>query len=550
MFSEGKFEPPTVPLHVLFEEQVRRQPHKTAVIWDGRRVSYLTLNQQANRLAHLLLSLGVSAEDRVAVCLRRTPDLAAALLGILKAGACYVPLDPAYPRERLEFMLRDSGTALLTSDGSGHDTLPGAGVREIALEDSGELSAENPDLLVEMGQLAYVIYTSGSTGTPKGVAIEHRSAVALVEWAREVYGAGELAGVLASTSVCFDLSVFELFVTLCLGGTVVLADHALALKDLPDREQVTLINTVPSAIRELLRIGGVPKSVRTINLAGEPLSADLVDRLYAETAAARVYDLYGPSEDTTYSTVALRQPHAPATIGRPLPGTQAYIVDEDLQLVAPGTPGELCLAGTGLARGYLDRPELTTQRFPPCPFSALPGDRMYRTGDLARWQPNGQLEYLGRLDHQVKIRGYRIELGEIEAAIRRQPGIRDCVVAARDAGDGDRLLVAYLVSETGTVPEPPALREALASSLPAYMVPSAFVVISAVPLTPNGKVDRNALPAPAAPAPALDEPGAPAGEVELTLTAIWGEILGLERIGPHDDFFELGGHSLLAMRVL
>ncbi len=385
------------------------------------------------------------------------------------------------------------------------------------------------------GEVAYLIYTSGSTGRPKGVAIEHASAVRLVAWAGKTYSPEELSGVLASTSISFDLSIFEIFVPLSFGGTVILADNALALPTLPAAGEVTLINTVPSAIAALLDLGPLPPQVRTVNLAGEPLRRSLADRVLA--TGVRLWDLYGPSEDTTYSTgaeVRAGDPDEPS-IGWPVAGSRAYVVDAVLQPLPVGVPGELCLGGGGLARGYLDRPDLTAERFVPDPFS---GGRLYRTGDLARRRPDGNLEYLGRLDHQVKIRGFRIEPGEIEAALLSHPGVREAVVVARDEA-----LVAYvaLTSET------PDLAAYLRSRLPAPFVPSAFVVLPALPLTPNGKVDRKALPAPERMgAQTVEEP---VGPVEEALAGIWAEVLGLDQVGRHESFFELGGHSLLAVQV-
>ncbi len=295
--------------------------------------------------------------------------------------------------------------------------------------------------------LAYVLYTSGSTGQPKGVALEHGGAVALVSWAREVFDPAEISGVLASTSICFDLSVFEMFVPLSCGGKIILADNALALPGLPAANEVTLINTVPSAIRELLRIRGVPSSVRVVNLAGEPLATALVEQIYRETSVQKVYDLYGPTETTTYSTFTLRQPGEPPTIGRPLSNEQVYILDKQLHLSPIGIPGDLYIGGIGLARGYRNHPEMTAERFLPHPFQ--PGARLYKTGDIARWRPDGNLVYLGRSDHQVKIRGFRVELGEIESVLKKHSGVADAVVIAREDRPGDQRLAAYIVPSSG-----------------------------------------------------------------------------------------------------
>ncbi|MFL6289707.1 MAG: amino acid adenylation domain-containing protein [Thermoanaerobaculia bacterium] len=518
-------------LHGLFTAQAARTPDAPAVIFGAETVTYRELDARSARLARRLRAAGAGPEVAVGVLLERTPDLVAALLAVLRSGSFYVPLDPAYPEARTAFLLEDSGARrvitaaeLLDLDGEGPELDGGAG----------------------SGNLAYVIYTSGSTGRPKGVAIEHRSAVDLLRWAAEVFSAEDLAGVFAATSVCFDLSVFELFLPLSRGGAVILGDDALALAGLPAAERVTLVNTVPSAMEELLRLAAVPRSVRTVNLAGEPLVPALVDRIYERTAAGRVFDLYGPSEDTTYSTFALRRPGGPATIGWPVAGTRAVLLDPWGNPVPAGIPGEVWLGGAGLARGYLHRPDLTAERFLPDPFSG-PGERLYRTGDLARRRADGSLELLGRIDHQVKLRGFRIELGEIEAALLAHPAVREAAVLAVDAAnpDGDRRLAAYVAPPV----EVEELRGHLAARLPSYMVPGAWVMLDALPRTPNGKLDRKALPRPdlSAGGDGFVPPETPE---ERTLAGIWADVLGLERVGLHDDFFRLGGHSLLATRVM
>ncbi|HEU4883861.1 MAG TPA: condensation domain-containing protein, partial [Longimicrobium sp.] len=360
-----------------------------------------------------------------------------------------------------------------------------------------------------------------------------------------VYSDEELSGVLASTSICFDLSVYELFLPLVRGGRVVVAENALALAHSAAAGEVRLVNTVPSAIAALLKDGAIPAGVRTVNLAGEPLRAELVDALYAH-GIERVYDLYGPSEDTTYSTFTLRRAGGPASIGTPISNTQAYVLDARLRPLPVRVPGELYLGGRGVTRGYLGRPGLTAERYIPDPFSAEPGARMYRTGDRIRWKADGTLEYLGRLDQQVKVRGFRIEPGEIEGALRRSEGVADCVVVVREDVPGEKRLVAYVVGDA----EAGVLREHLRQSLPEYMLPAAFVPLERIPLTPNGKLDRKALPAPEGDAYARGSYEAPVGEVEEALAEIWSELLGVERVGRWDQFFALGGHSLLAIRLI
>src|SRR6185312_2620547 len=483
----------------------------------------------------------------------------------LQAGGAYVPLDPAYPRERLTAILEDSDAPVLVSEQGLVELLPRRSARVLLVDgvdaEEAETGAETPEGDAPVpGSLAYVIYTSGSTGRPKGVAIEHRGAAALIHWARETFRPEELAGVMAATSICFDLSVFEIFVPLATGGAVILAENALELPRLPARDEVTLVNTVPSAMAELVRQGAVPPSVVTVNLAGEPLRGALARRIHELGTVRRLLNLYGPSEDTTYSTIAdVAEVGAEGepTIGRPLPNTRAYVVDSGLQPLPVGVPGELLLAGRGLARGYLGRPELTAEKFVPDPFASEPGARLYRTGDLARWLPTAELEFLGRIDHQVKVRGFRIELGEIEAALHAHPAVRETVVVARESrasgGAGaearDLTLVAYVAArEAGSFPAFPAeLREHLRAKLPLYMVPAAWVALNALPLTPNGKVDRRALPEPAAETGGRTPPRTP--EEEL-LAGIWQEVLGVGEVGAFDNFFELGGHSLLATRVV
>jgi amino acid adenylation domain-containing protein/non-ribosomal peptide synthase protein (TIGR01720 family) len=540
-------------LHELIEAQVRRSPDAVAVVAADRQLTYRELNRKANQLARCLRSLGVGPEGRVAVCLQRSIELVVAVLGVLKAGAAYVPMDPAYPTSRLAFILDDSGASVVLTDESLATSLPAHSAQVVCLDDTLQIAAaERGEDLGETGasrNLSHVIYTSGSTGRPKGVAIEQRSVVTLVRWSHETYSADDLAGVLASTSICFDLSVWELFVPLSVGGAVVISPTALDLSTLRGAQRVTLVNTVPSAIAELLRTDGIPASVRTVNLAGEPLTRELSDALYGTGTIERVYDLYGPSEDTTYSTFARRRVGDRATIGRPLANTRVYLGEVGQAPVPIGVVGELQLSGAGLARGYLDRPDLTAERFLPDAMGPEPGQRLYRTGDLARWRADGRLEFLGRLDHQVKIRGFRIELGEIEAALRDHTAVRDAIVLAREDQPGARRLVAYLTaSGQPTVTE---LRDHLKSRLPGYMIPAAFVTLEALPRLPNGKIDRRALPAPDQTRPDLQDAFvAPRNPVERQLAEIWSQALGLQHVGVHDNFFQLGGDSILSIQIV
>ncbi|WP_224361064.1 non-ribosomal peptide synthetase [Hyalangium versicolor] len=548
---------PAQLLHERFEQQVERHADKPALLHTHETLTYAELNRRANQLAHHLRALGVGPETRVAVCTERGVEMVIALLGILKAGGAYVPLDPAYPRARLETMLTSCRPAVLLTQEWLRDELPQhEGTRILCLDTGREgldaQPASNPRPLADSGNLAYVLYTSGSTGTPKGVLIDHRGAVTLLEWALAHYSADELRGVLAATSLCFDLSVFELFVPLSCGGAVILADNALHLPELPHAEQVTLINTVPSAATELLRAGGIPASVRVVNLAGEPLTNRLAQDLYQLGHVERVCNLYGPSEDSTYSTFAevARGAEREPTIGRPLDAKQVLLLDKHLRPVPLGVVGELFIGGPGLARGYLHAPELTAAKFLPNPFSPTPGARMYRTGDLARFLPEGELEFLGRIDHQVKVHGFRIELGEIESALLRHSALREAVVISREDRAGQRRLVAYIVAVEAQPPSPSELRRHLQETLPGFMIPAAFVFLPELPLTPNGKVDRRALPAPESTSPtAARVHMPPRTELERRIAAIWKELLGTEQVGLEDNFFELGGHSLLMLQL-
>ena len=541
----------------LFEAQVERTPEAVALVAGDERLTYAELNERANVLARRLRSLGVGPEARVALFLPRAAEMLVAVLAVLKAGGAYLPLDPAYPSARVAFMLEDAGARLLLTTAALRDRLPAheAQVWLLDTERAPRDSAgrQNPTSRVGPANLAYCLYTSGSTGQPKAVGITHASAVALLRWAGEQFTPAELAGVLASTSLSFDLSVFELFAPLSCGGKVVLVENALALPNVAAADEVTLVNTVPSAMTELLRINGLPASVRTVNLAGEALKLSLVRQLYQQEGVRRVLNLYGPTEDTTYSTAAEIAPgeRREPTIGRPITGTEVYLLDEGLRLVPPGATGELYIGGAGLARGYLKRPDLTAERFIPHPFSAAPGARLYRTGDVGRQLATGEIEYLGRRDQQVKLRGYRIELGEIEAVLSQHSEISAAVVVAREDVPGDKRLVAYLVAANGTAPAAEALRGYLKTKLPDYMIPAAFVPLAELPLTPNGKVDRRALPAPGALRAEADSSNfvAPRNEQELQLARLWEEVLNVEHVSVRDNFFDLGGHSLLAVKL-
>ncbi|MFT7461975.1 MAG: amino acid adenylation domain-containing protein [Pseudohongiellaceae bacterium] len=542
-------------LHELFEAQVARTPDAPAVSCGNETISYSELNARANQLAQHLLSLGARPDMLIGVCQHRRIDMLVSIFAILKSGAAYLPLDPKYPQERLAFMVSDGGAKVVITHSELADHLrdSGCAAQLLCLDQEREtlaaLSSHKPEAPRADDALAYVIYTSGSTGVPKGTAIEHRSLVTLVHWSRENYSDAELAGVLGSTSICFDLSTWEIFVTLSWGGRLVLVENALELATAPARDKVTLVNTVPSAIAELIRMDGVPPSVKTVNLAGEALRADLVDKVYG-LGVTRVCDLYGPSEDTTYSTYAQREVGGPEIIGKPVGNTRAYLLDARMRPVPLGVAGEIHLAGAGLARGYLNRPDVTAERFIPDPFSDEPGARLYRTGDLARYRPDGNMELVGRIDHQVKVRGFRIELGEIEIALGKHPAVKDTVVMAREDTPGEKRLVAYVVYKAQPGPTAAELRKTLRESMPEYMVPTAIVALDELPRTPNGKTDRKALPVPEADRSQLETSyAAPDSDIERQIAEIWQKILQVEKVGVRDNFFDLGGHSLHLIRV-
>ncbi|MCB9797950.1 MAG: amino acid adenylation domain-containing protein, partial [Alphaproteobacteria bacterium] len=429
-------------IHELFAEQVTRTPDAVAVVFEGQSLSYAALHVRANQLAWHLHRLGVGPEVRVGIALERSLEMVVAVLGVLAAGGAYVPLDPAYPAERLRFMAEDCGSAALLSSSDLELPVPAHTPRvDLDVIDLTENPTSTPPSAVSPDNLAYVIYTSGSTGRPKGVALSHRGGVAFLGWASRAFDVALFSGVIASTSLSFDVSFFELFAPLTIGGAVLLIADVTQLACLPVEPAPTLLVTVPSAIASPEVVRAVPASVRALHLAGEALKTSQVDALFAELPQVEhVRDLYGPSEDTTYSTWTERRPSKPARIGRAIDNSRAHVLDSEARQVTPGVPGELFLAGAGLARGYLGRPGLTAERFLPDPFGP-PGSRMYRTGDRCRWRSDGELEFLGRLDHQVKIRGFRIELGEIEAALSAHAAVRQCVVIAREDG-GQAKLVA------------------------------------------------------------------------------------------------------------
>ncbi len=549
-WNETPPEPAFESVHSRFSAQAARTPDAVAVVAapGGGPLTYAELDRRAGRLARRLRRMGVGAETRVGICMERTPEVVVAILGVLKAGGAFVPMDPAYPAERLAYLLADSAAPVVLVQERVRDRVPAGTARVVCVDalPEEEAGADDPAAETDPGQLAYVIYTSGSTGNPKGVLVEHRSVAALLRWMAGQVRPEERACVLASTSISFDVSVAEIFDTLCGGGKLVLVENALELPRAAESEDVRLAYMVPSAAAELLRSGGIPASLRALFLGGEALP-DALARALHEAGVERVVNLYGPTEDTVYATSCEVEHAGPVTIGRPVAHARVYVLDGGLRPVPVGIPGELYTGGTGVARGYLDRPWLTADRFVPDALGAEPGRRLYRTGDRARWLPDGTLEFMGRLDTQVKVRGFRVEPGEVEAALLAHPQLRDAAVAVREDAPGEKRLVAYAVPAEGAAPSWAELRAHLKTRLPEYMLPSAYVPLEKLPLNANGKVDRRALPAPDA--PSGRDYVAPRTPTEKLLAGVWAEVLKAERVGLHDNFFELGGHSLLLVQL-
>ncbi|KOV96729.1 non-ribosomal peptide synthetase [Streptomyces sp. NRRL B-3648] len=547
-------EPATLP--ELFRAQAARTPDRTAVVCGPDRLDYAEVARRANRLARLLLARGAGPETLVALCLPRTADLVPVVWAVLTAGAGYLPVDPAYPAERVRFMLADARPALVIATRETADALP-PDCTPLLLEDCADpavpgtdvTDADRPRPLLP-DHPAYVIYTSGSTGRPKGVVVTHRTVAALAAWAAERFGERGLGHVIASTSLNFDVSVFELLCPTTAGGTVEVVADLPALTDGTGPRRAGLLSGVPSVVSRLFAQGAAPVTADTVVLAGEALPAQTLHDLRTALPGSRLANIYGPTEATVYATAWFagdRLPEQAPPIGEPVALTRAYVLDHALRPQPVGVTGELYLGGGGLARGYLNRAGLTAARFVADPFGA-PGQRMYRTGDLVRRRADGVLEYVGRIDQQVKVRGFRIELGEVEEALRRCAGVAEAAATTTDS-DGHRRLAGYVVPAAGERVEPEAVRRELGRTLPASMVPSAVVVLDALPLNPNGKLDRGRLPDPG-PAVRAVRHVAPRTPTERTLAAIWAEVLRAERIGVDDNFFELGGDSILSIQVV
>jgi amino acid adenylation domain-containing protein len=548
---------PETSLPALFAAQVERTPEAIAVVCEEALLTYRALNASANRLAHYLRRQGVGPEVLVGICLERSLDLVVGLLGILKAGAAYVPLDPAHPPARRQFILADSRAAVLLTHRSLGMDLAALPVRTIYLDTDRAViareSAENLNDVRGAAQLAYVLYTSGSTGQPKGVQISHGALGNFFHSLRQQPGMTAVDVLLAVTTVAFDIATLELFLPLLVGARVVLVSRAVAadgqrlLRALATTA-ATVMQATPATWRLLLEAGWVGKPSLQVWCGGEALPRELALQLLASAPA--VWNLYGPTETTIWSAVGPVQPgDGPVPLGRPIANTQLYVLDRFLQPVPIGVAGELYIGGAGVARGYGNRPALTAERFIGDPYSGAVGTRLYRTGDGVRRRPDGSLEFLGRLDQQVKLRGFRIEPGEVEAVLGQHAAVRQAVVLTREERPGAPRLVAYVMAHADRAPTLGELQHFLHERLPDYMVPAAFVFLDALPLTPNGKVDRQALPAPVRP-DLQQAVVAPRTLLEEQLASIWAEVLQLECVGIHDNFFALGGHSLLATQVM
>ena len=550
-------------IHQLFEEQVKRTPHAVAVVFEGQQLTYNELNCRANQLAHYLQSLGVKPDTLVGICVERSLEMIVGLLGILKASGAYVPLDPDYPIERIIFMLEDAAVKVLLTQQKLINKLPEHQAQLICLDADWELisqfSQDNPITDVQATNLAYVIYTSGSTGQPKGVMLSHSNLSNHMFWMQETFPLTKTDRVLQKTPFSFDASVWEFYAPLLVGGQLLIAqpgghtDSDYLLKTIA-QQQVTTVQLVPSLLQMLLEQGGIENCqlLKRVFCGGEILPVALQEKLLSQLNV-NLCNLYGPTEcciDVTFWNCQREMYGQRIPIGRPISNTQIYILDSNLQSLPVGIPGELHIGGAGLARGYLNRPELTQEKFIPNPFSNYPDSRLYKTGDLARYLPDGNIEYLGRIDNQVKIRGFRIELGEIETVLKQHSQVQSSVIIDQEDTSGNKRLVAYIVPQKETTPTPHELRQFLKEKLPDYMIPSAFVIMESLPLTPNGKIDRRALP----------ETNL-CGEIELNFVAprnleeeilakMWSQVLRVEPVGIYDNFFELGGDSILTIQII
>jgi len=569
--TEAKIE--DICIHEIIEKQVKKTPEATAVEFEDKMLTFAELNSRANQLAHYLKKLGIGPESLVGICIEPSLETIIGVLGILKSGGAYVPLDPSYPRERLDYMLTDCGATVLVTQESlvNQQRLTVEQVSVVKLDADWEKIASEKDTKpacdATADNLAYVIYTSGSSGQPKGVGISHRNVVHSTTARIEYYTKTPPERFLLLSSLAFDSSVAGLFWTLCTGGTLLLPKSGLQrepgeLAELLESKKITHILALPSLYSLLLSEGKRQQldSLQTVIVAGEACPPAVIERHKKILPDTLVFNEYGPTEGTVWTTVhdcVDVEPETQVPIGHPISNTQIYLLDSLMRLVPLGVAGELCLSGPGLARGYLERPDLTADKFLPNPFSSEEGARLYRTGDLARFRQDGTLEFLGRIDQQVKIRGYRIELEEIEAVLSKHESVKAAAVMAYAESNGnsspaaDKRLVAYIVPTTKEEALTEELRNSLQVTLPDYMIPASFIFLDELPLTPNGKVDRKALPEPDRTRPDIAESYvAPRNPIEQVLTGIWADVLGIEKVGVHDSFFDLGGHSILVTQLV
>jgi amino acid adenylation domain-containing protein/thioester reductase-like protein len=552
-------------IHQLLENQALLNPDAIAVVFQDEQLTYQELNNKANQVAHYLQSLGVKPETFVGVCIERSLEMVIALLGVLKAGGAYIPLDPSYPSDRIAFMIEDSLLPIVLTKQAQLKNLPQHSAQVVVLENEWaaieQYSSDNPVSDVTTDNTSYTIYTSGSTGKPKGVQILHRTVVNLLESMRKEPGLTAQDTILAVITISFDMSIPEIFLPLGVGAKIVVASaqevsDGQLLSRAIEKSGATVMQATPATWRLLLATGWAGNQQLKILCGGEAMTRNLADQLLERCAS--LWNMYGPTETTVYSAVYQVQPgNDNISIGHPVANTQIYMIDQQcrrkgdvLKQVATGQSGELHIGGDGLARGYLNRLEMTDERFVPDPFSDKPGARLYKTGDLARFLPDGNIQYIGRADNQVKIRGYRVELGDIEAAISKHPDVKEAVVITREDNMGEKRLLAYVIFKNN-LDLLSALRVYLKEQLPEYMVPASFVMMDSFPLTPNGKVDRRALPAPSSERPDLDEEFVPpSNPIEEQLAKIWSQGLEISLIGINDDFFDLGGHSLLVAQMM
>jgi amino acid adenylation domain-containing protein len=556
--STGALYPENSCIHYLFEEQVKKTPDKTAVIFENEKLSYHELNARANRVAHFLTKQGVKPGTLVGLCLNRSLNMIVGLLGILKAGGTYIPLDPSYPADRLSYMLQDSKLSLLLTGTHLYGFAEGIPVKIVNMDTLDEKisgdNMENPEIEISSANLAYIIYTSGSTGKPKGVQISHKALINFIVSMQREPGLSEADRLLSVTTLSFDIAGLEMYLPLVAGACLIIAGRetvydADALMGEIDRHDISVMQATPATWKMLIDAGWKGKKDLKLLCGGEAMSRELADQLLQRCGC--LWNMYGPTETTIWSTIKnVKSGDPQISIGRPINNTQIYILDSNMEPVPVGVTGEIFIGGDGLSSGYLNRPELTAERFVGNPFGSGPDSRIYRTGDLGRYLPDGNIEALGRIDNQVKIRGFRIELEEIEALLSKHPAIHEAVVAAKVVSSGDRQLIAYFTCEGYDVPADLELRNHLKHDLPVYMIPSAFVRVPSIPLTPNGKVDRLSLPIPESLSKQTEKKyTAPQNELEGMIAEIWSQVLQIQNVGTEDNFFDLGGHSLLLSKV-